>query len=443
MSMLIRTLSFTALSLAAVVVRSASAEESSPPPRSAPAAALLRNPQALGGWLMRRSHEVAAAKALLDQARAGSHASRLLPNPVVDFTVSNYPLGTSTPPGLGLNRTLIYSAGVSELVELGKRGPRAEAADLRADAAAKRVDVALADRIADARAALAGAIYTGARRQTLDESLTAAQASADVAKGRLEHQALAGVDYDRLLLDLASLEVDAARARADADAASSACASVLLAPCDLSGASLNELDGAVPVPSALPADLLERRSDVAALRLEGQAAQRDATLASRRAIPDVTLRLGYVHDDFTVSGDNANTLGLTLTFPIPASDRGQHDQAAALARARELEQNAQGIVASARGDLAGLAARRASLEGTLRSLERDVVPRATTVLAASEKGLREGQLDMTDLLLARRQAIAVRLQVLDIRFELFTVKNAIRRALGLDESSGKNEAMAQ
>jgi outer membrane protein TolC len=56
------------------------------------------------------------------------------------------------------------------------------------------------------------------------------------------------------------------------------------------------------------------------------------------------------------------------------------------------------------------------------------------VLAAEEQGLREGQLDITDLLLVRREAIALRLQALELRFELFTIRNDLRHALGLDEA---------
>jgi outer membrane protein TolC len=56
------------------------------------------------------------------------------------------------------------------------------------------------------------------------------------------------------------------------------------------------------------------------------------------------------------------------------------------------------------------------------------------VLEAEERGLREGQLDITDLLLVRREAIALRLQTLELHFELFTLRNQLRQALGLDEA---------
>jgi outer membrane protein, heavy metal efflux system len=383
----------------------------------------------------RRSSDVAASRDQVEQARADSRSARLLPNPVVDFSVSNYPVGESNPAGLGPDKTLIFGAGVSQLFEIGKRGPRAAAADLRVSAAARRSASTVANRVADARYALGRAVYARARLKALDESLQAARQSAEIARGRLEHQAIAGVDYDRLLLDLVSLEADVTKSRADASAALASCGAALLAPCDLTGSDVRELSLALPAGAVEAA--LERRSDIVALGLESDAARKDATLASRRAIPDVTVRLGYTHDRFTVSGDNANTLSLSAALPIPLFDHGQHDRDKALARAEELEHARRAAVYESRGEIGGLAARQQALASTLGSVEKDALPRANSVLSSQEKGLGQGQLDMTDLLLARRQAIALRLQALDLRFELFDVRNDLRRLLGIDDPAAR------
>jgi len=348
--------------------------------------------------------------------------------------VSNFAVGATNPPGLGLDRTLIYGAGLSQTFELGKRGPRAEAADLRLRAAERRVADARSNRVADARLALGRAVYTGLRQHAFERALDAARSSTRIAKGRLEHRALSGVDYDRLVLDSSSLEAEAARSSADSAAALAECEAVLLAPCDLTGTSESDLDAADPSPRALDASALERRADVAALRLESEAAHQDATVAARRAIPDLTFRVGYTHDRFTISGDNANTLSLSVAAPLPLFDRGQHDETRALARAEEARRLAASALAAARGDLSALTARSTAIARTLATLRKDALPRARAVLQAQEQGLAEGQLDMTDLLLARRQAIDLELLDLDLRFELFSVRNEIRRVLGADEA---------
>ncbi len=383
------------------------------------------------------SNDVAAARAQVRAAHAEARGARLLPNPVGDFTVANLALGRTNPAGLGLDRTLIYGAGLSETVELAKRGPRASAADLRARAAARRVWVTLADRIADARQALGHVVYCAAREQVLGESLRAATAATDVAKGRLAHQALSGVDYDRLLIDLSGLQSDLARAQAETRSAFEVCNATLLSACDASDASVADLDAAVTLPESPALPALEQRADLEALRLERDAASHDAILAERRAIPDLTFRLGYTHDTFTISGDNLNTLSLSVALPIPVFDHGQHEAARALARADELEQTSTATLVMARGEVNSLFTRKRALEAALAAIENDMLPRANGVLAAQEQGLAEGQLDITDLLLARRQAIALRTQALDLRFELFNLKNDLRHALGLDAASSQ------
>lgn len=379
------------------------------------------------------SQDIAAARAELNAARAAGRGSRLLPNPVVDLAVSNFALGETRASNASLSHSLIYGVGLSETVELGKRGPRTAAADLRARAAEGRVSATLGDRVADAREALGRLIYAQARAQELDASLLQAREAADVAKGRLSHQALSGVDYDRLLIDLVGIQTEAAHAHADAEAANAECTAALLAPCNLVNANVDELTPAASVPATWQDSELARRADVKALRLESTAARRDADVAAARALPDLTFRLGYTRD--TYIGDlAAHTLGLSVSAPLPFFDHGQHAKAEALAHASQYAALASGTVVRARGDVTSLFTRKQAVEAALQLLEQDALPRANGVLKAEERGLREGQLDITDLLLARRAAIALRLQTLELRFELFSIRNDLRHALGLDEA---------
>jgi cobalt-zinc-cadmium efflux system outer membrane protein len=400
-----------------------------PPADSVEVGALLRDDRALAAWISRRSYEVSAARGELSAARAEYENARLLPNPNVDLSVSNLALGPSNPPDLPLSEMLIYGMGVSEMVELGKRGPRGDAAALRAHAAERGVASTLGERVADARLALGRLVYARARASELDQSLAQARAAADVAKGRLEHQALSGVDYDRLLIDLGGVESEALRAHAEADAAQVICDSAVRARCAIDVVDVSLLSRAADTRNA-PA--LDQRADIAQLSYQAAASKYDATLAAHKAIPDLTFRLGYTRDTFTVSGDQPHTLGLSVSAPLPVFDRGQHAEDAALARARSLNDQRSAVLAEARSIVAALRARRQATAEALGKLERESLPRVDAVLRAEEHGLREGQLDITDLVLARRDAIGLRLQSLDLRFELFTTDNELRHALGLD-----------
>jgi cobalt-zinc-cadmium efflux system outer membrane protein len=139
---------------AADVPQVAQQEVAKPPADSVAVGALLRDDRALAAWISRRSYEVSAARGELSAARADYDNARLLPNPNVDLSVSNLALGPSNPPDLPLSEMLIYGMGVSEMVELGKRGPRGDAAALRAHAAERGVASTLGERVADARLAL-------------------------------------------------------------------------------------------------------------------------------------------------------------------------------------------------------------------------------------------------------------------------------------------------
>lgn len=405
-------------------------------PRAASASLLLRDTRALTRWVAIESPALAAARADVAAARADLGQARALPNPVLDLSASNLAIGDTNPSGLGLDRTLIFGAGISQTFELGKRGPRAEAAGLRVDASRRRADAALGDRVALARWALARVVYLSERQVTLEDSLRDSDTIAEQARRRADRAQQAGVEYDRLALDAAKLGAEVAKNQAELAAALAECEANLAAPCRADGATLADVVAAAAVPAA-PRDVdaaLGRRGDLAALRLEGEAARRDARLARRRAVPDVTVRLGYTHDRFTVSGDQGNTLSLAVALPLPVFDRGQHDAARALARADAADAERRAGAIEARGEVSGLYLRRAALRRSIDRIQKELLPRSKRVVDTYQRGVEQGQLAMTELLLARRDHIGMQLGLVDLQFELFTVSNDLRRALGLDQA---------
>ena len=412
---------------------------------AAPIRALLHDDGALLGWLKEHRHEVLAADARIAQARADrGTAGLLLPNPQVDLTLGGLAIGAP-------NRTLMktdiaqlsfgttsnFAVGLSQTIELGKRGPRMEAADLRVQEAGKSYLDTLGDRINDARSALARVAYLKAKMELLEDNLVGAKRVSELEKARLDHGALSGNDYDRLLLDNISLETDISRARSDLLGALAACQAALLAPCDAASAELADVDSAAPIPAAVAAmtDAIEKRPDVQAVRLEEEAAKKDAVLAERRAIPDPNVRVGFTHDSYYLGGNQPNSFQITLTLPLPIFDHGQHDAAKARARALEQHHLALGMISAARGDFSTLLSRKAFLEQTLKTLDSVAVPKSTNVLKTTSKAFDEGQVSMTDLLLARRTHLSLVLTQMDLHFEHFSVRNDLRHTLSLDTSS--------
>jgi outer membrane protein, heavy metal efflux system len=202
-----------ACALAFTLSSPAHALETRPAPAAAPARVasahrLLRDPEALAGWLAGQSPVVRAARARANQAAADVRSSHLFPNPVLDASVLNIPITTPTIPNVSVADSMAYGVGLSETFELGKRGPRQDAAALRERAARLEVTSTLTDRVTAARDALGAAVHLRLRLETLRESLDDAERAASLEKTRLEQKALSGMDYDRLLLDLAALRAE-------------------------------------------------------------------------------------------------------------------------------------------------------------------------------------------------------------------------------------------
>ena len=420
----------------------------STPSKAAPVGALLRDDAALLDWIDRRNGEVLAADARIAQASADVGTSRiLLPNPAADFAVGGITLGRTNPAagagdlkypnGLGFGDTSNFNFGLSQTIELGKRGPRMEAADLRLKEARKSYEVTVADKLADARFALARVVYLKARLATLEDGLASAQKSDELQKTRLDHGGISGNDFDRLQLDTISLETDVARSRSEYIGALAACEGVLYSPCDVAADDPAALDAAAALPPALPepAGSIAARPDIAVAQLEAAAAQQDAVLARRRGIPDPTVRLGYTHDNGQVSGAQPNTLSLSVSVPLALFDHGQHDAARATARAAEQRHLVTALSAGAQASYGALVDHRTFLETSLKRLSAVAVPKSAGVLDTTQKAFGQGQVGMTDLLLARRTHLALILNQIDMRFDYFTVRNDLRRVLGLDATS--------
>ena len=390
-----------ALLVAAPARLFAASDEAQPPGQGAPAHRLLRDAAGLSTWLTEHHPELVASRAREHQAQAEARGARLFQNPVLDSSLSNIPLSDSH--GQGFKNAIIVGVGVSQTFELCKRGPRGDAATLRELAAQFDTAATLSDRVTTARDALGRAVHLGLRVNILADSLADAERAATLERTRLEQKALSGMDYDRLLLDLANLRADFARDQAEYTAAQADCAAALAAECDLTGATEDDL-------SAAPADM-------------GRAEER---LAAR---PDVRA-LGL-----EAAGDIAHTLGVGLALPLPVLDRGQHDATKAKEHALEVNAEKQSVLEDARADVRGLLSRKSALEKNIATLEQDTLPRSSGVLTSAERAFHEGGVSLTDFLLVRRTHIALSLTRLDQRFELFQIENELNRVLGLNPTA--------
>jgi cobalt-zinc-cadmium efflux system outer membrane protein len=200
-----------------------------------------------------------------------------------------------------------------------------------------------------------------------------------------------------------------------------------------SGANLT-LDG-LDIDAAL-----ETRADHRAIALEVEAAHSDAQLAHARAIPDPTFGVAYTHDRLTEAGNQPDTLQLSVGINLPIFDHGQHDARKADNVAFELVQTRLQSLRDAQSDATSLLSKKSALDGVLKRMEDEALPKSKQVLDVTSAAFNRGELKLTDVLLARRTHIDLTLKHMDLQFETFNVRNDLRRVLGLDADLARGVA---
>ncbi|HEX3775812.1 MAG TPA: TolC family protein [Polyangiaceae bacterium] len=382
--------------------------------------------------------DVRAAGARVQQAEAQVGQSRMWQNPTLDLGVNNITVGRFNRTGLPANYsradTISYSVGLSQTIELGKRGPRVEAARLHRDASSEEYRSTLLDLLSDARAAMTKVAYLGARQHILEDGLVSAQSMADLTKIRLDRGDVSGVDQARLLLDVDRVRRDVADNQSDLEDALADCSALLFAPCQADAATLDVAEKSAGAANYDSVDqAIAGRPDLRALRLEQRAAASEATMHRRSAIPDPTVGVTYTRDYYEAAGNQPYTVGVSASIPLPFFDHGQYQAIEADHRAEELAATLQSSERHAISDARSLVIRRRVLQNKLDNIQRAALPRSKEVVDSTTVAYQRGQISLTDLLIARREHAALLLEEADTRFALFNIENDLRRALGIDQ----------
>jgi cobalt-zinc-cadmium efflux system outer membrane protein len=197
---------------------------------------------------------------------------------------------------------------------------------------------------------------------------------------------------------------------------------------------------ALPEPSALPADAaalirraLERRPEIAATRLQVDAADARVTAAKRRYLPEPELGVGYSRWA-AIAGLPASTNGGALmvqaSFPLPLFDRGQGTvdrqvELGRVARARRTEAQ-KGVAREVK-----FAFDRLSLAVSAYDRYRqNALGQAESVRKIAEVTYREGRGTILELLDAYGSYLRVSEQALELRGAALSAEIELERALG-------------
>ncbi|HEY8924802.1 MAG TPA: TolC family protein [Polyangia bacterium] len=372
---------------------------------------------------LRRNRDAIAARLEIDGATLDVVAARLYPNPLLQYSVGNLVLGSANPQGgqvsgaPGFFGQPVQSVAISQLVDVWqKRSARVRAAD----ASLARRRFLTEDVLREIAYGVRTAFATVARKQEeVDLAVEISQrygetvrlsrsrfAAGDISEADLRKIELEGLKYQNQIVD-AQLDLDLARA---------ALAALLALPSARELPARVAIDGGRPAFdfARLAAVAREQRPDLKAVRAGRGAAAAELTAAEREVMPDLTLGAAYTHSAFTVSGDNPNTLALSIGLPLPLFDRNQanigrarldqrradNDEVRVLLEIdRELEEAARRIDRS-RQLLAVFEGRPGQGDGLLA--------RAETALRVSERSYKAGATSLLELLDAQRTYLQAR-----------------------------------
>jgi cobalt-zinc-cadmium efflux system outer membrane protein len=350
--------------------------------------------------------EVIAVQREAALSDAAARQTHLYNNPIFDTTYGTLPVGTSNPPGLPRPYANIPNVGlgVSYTFPLRKRGPRQREAAANARAAHADVDVTTRTLALELARVLGDLATATLRREGLVELEAGAERSLALAEARLSAQFGSGLDVDRSSIDSQRVKQQRIGTESEIRAQLAACASLVRRRCAgfADGAeALAFLHTWMDLAEAPPARLSDR-PDLRALAAQAAAADAALDLAKAEAIPDPTLRVGYLHDRFIVAGNQRNSFNVSVSLPLPIFDHGQAKQEAAKSAQRLLQLEREQRLSRAQQQAVLLAERSELARTRCERLEREVLPRARDVLTSLEKAEAARLVSLTDVIQARR-----------------------------------------
>lgn len=344
------------------------------------------------------------ARARIDEARSSLIGARLrsTENPVLESTIG---------PRWGAGRSTDFDVTLLVPLKLGPaRGHRVAAAEAEAEQAQFLAEESLRTSRGDAVAAYFRVLHAQRRVALATERLALATEAEQIAQDRKT----AG-DVAEFEVDLARGEVARARsAVASGDANLMRRVADLRAQLGIDAEQVVTVEGALEGWASLGVDDPARtpsRPDVEVVRTEIAIAEAEAALATTSKRPDVALRLTYAHEE------DADIALIGVSVSLPLFNRGQGELGRARAREKrarvELEVH-EDVVAT---EIDGARDSYKAFVDALAPLVEDALPAATKNAEKAIDSYRAGKIDLSALLLIRREALETRLEHLDALLE--------------------------
>ncbi len=388
---------------------------------------------------LQRNRDAIAARLDIEAAELDKVAASVYWNPVFSYTVGNLVLGAAngqqeTPPVTsGFFGQTVHNVSVSEVIDVWmKRNARIETAERGIEHKRYQVEDALREIAYAVRTAYAEVQREASElelaretRSRFDETIRisrARQAAGDISEAELRKIELEGMTYANAVID-EELTLDLARQKLLALLALPSSAPLALAPEPKT--ERNPLQLAPLLQRAM-----ERRPDLRAARLAHPLAEAELRQAKREALPDIALGLGYTHSEFTASGDNPNSLALSLSFPLTLFDRNQANVGRARLDLRRADNDVVRLQIAIEHEVADAVRRTVRADALLDTFEQGgMLEKVEQALRVAEKSYKAGSLSLLELLEAQRTYIEQRARYVhaqhDWRQSMIDVSHAV------------------
>ena len=374
-----------------------------------------------------RNRDILAARLDIETAQYDRAAASVYPNPVISYNLGNIVIGQANPqyppiPQPGAFGQTQHNIAISEVVDIwAKRTARIRAAEEGIVAKRLLVEDALREVVYQVRTGFMDALRAQEARELARETNAryaetvrisrSRFAAGDISENELRKIELESLRYQTAVIDAES-ELDLARQKL---AALLGFAAAEALPPALAYATVRTV--VEPLPALLER-AAQQRPDLLAARQSRAASAATLSSAQREALPDISVSLNYQHSEFTASGDNPNSRGLGVSFPLPLFDRNQASVGRARVDQKRAENSIERIWRLVQQDVAGAARRVARAQLLLDAFEAGgMSERAEAALRVAEHAYKAGAASLLELLEAQRTYLDTRAQYLRAQHE--------------------------
>ena len=378
------------------------------------------NDAAIAQAVWRSAPAIADARRGLALAQGDAAQAKLLPNPAVTATWGTIPVGSRNPSGVNSPSfwdVPNYTMGLSQNVELGKRGPRQAAMNAFARAQQQQMMDVYRHTFFDVLGAMVEQAAAAVSTREFEQLVADSAASLALQQARADKGDTAGLDVDRLSVEHERLISARDEHLVVQEAALANCAALLGGACPKFSSAeqaATYLERGIDTAMVASSQWQKNRPDLKSLQAQVQGTQELATLAQRRRIPDPTVTLGYTKDRFLVSGNQGQSVSLTVSLPFPVFDRGQVAARTATEQRRATEDTMAAVTRGSTVELEHAVVQLELARHRVDHLQNKVLPRAQNVLERLQAAAARGGVPLQEVLLARRTLEDLRLERVDV-----------------------------